>query len=163
MSDKRHIWTLFLVAVCLALAGCSYPRHALLREDIRSIYVPVFENRTRRRGLEVELTRAVTQELKLHTRLRFASRKRAESILEGELLSFQEHGVTKTRDDEIALITIAARARFRWVDNLTEKDIIPWQVVIENRLYPVTLGESVEEGVFRELAQRIVEKMAKEW
>jgi hypothetical protein len=163
MNDKRHIWRLVLIVGCLGLAGCAYPRYALLREDIRTIYVPVFENSTWRRGLEVDLTRAVTEELKLHTHLRFVSRKRAESILEGELLAFEQHGVTKTKSDDIVLTTITARVRFRWVDNLTGKDIVPWQTVVEGRRYPVTLGESVEEGIFREAAQRIVEKMGKEW
>lgn len=163
MNDKRHMWRLVLIVGCLALAGCTYPRYALLREDIHTICVPVFENTTWRRGLEVELTRAVTEELKLHTNLNFASRKRAESILEGELVAFEQHGVTKTKSDEIILTTITVRVRFRWVDNLTGRDIVPWQTVVESRRYPVTLGESVEEGIFREAAQRIVEKMGKEW
>ena len=163
MRHKNHVGGLLLVAGCLALAGCGYPRRSLLRDDIRTVYVPVFANHTWHRGLEVELTRAVAEEVKLHTYLRFAPRQQADSTLEGELLAFEESGATKTEDDEILLTTVTATVRFRWTDNLTGSEIVPNQTIRERLRYPVAVGEPLEREVFRGVAQRIVEKMEKAW
>ena len=163
MTEKRHICVLLLVTGCLVLAGCCYAPCSLLREDIRTVYVPVFDNQTWRRGLEVELTRAVAEELKLHTHLVMAPRDRADSTLEGELLEFEERGAVKDTNDQILAITVTARARFRWVDNLTGTDIVPWRTVSESGRHNVSLAEPMERAVFRELAQRIVEKLGEEW
>ena len=152
-----------LVSACCLLAGCGYSTSTLLRQDIRSISVPVFDNRTWYHGLEVELTRAVVEEVKLHTRLHFAPPGEADSALEGELVSFEQEAPVKTREQDIVLARVTVEVRFRWVDNLTRRDIVPRQSVRETQLYAVPLGGPPESLAFREVAKRIVEKMERDW
>ncbi len=163
MSARRKACKLLLIAGCFVLTGCGYSTSTLLRRDIRTVYVPVFDNHTWHRGLEVELTRAVVEEVKLHTRLGFASRQEADSILEGELIAFEEDVITKTPQDDILLTRLRATVRFRWVDNLTRREIVPLQSIKESTLYPVLIREPRERELFRQMAQRIVEKMEREW
>lgn len=163
MSKRGFCLILMAAAVGVSLTACGYSTSALLRKDIRTISVPVFDNQTFYRGLEVQLTKSMVEELKLHTRLRFAARADADSVLEGDLISYSESVRSKTSNDDILLKQVTATARFRWVDNLTGREIVPWKTVRESTLYAVAVGESQGASVFRELAQRIVEKMEKEW
>ena len=125
--------------------------------------MPAAPTVTWRRGLEVELTRAVLDEVKLHTRLLIAAKYDADSTLEGELLEFTTEIITKTEDDVVLLKRITVEARFRWVDNLTGRDIVPSQTVVESTVVPPLPGESVVQKPFAKLAQRIVERMEKDW
>ena len=159
----RVVAPLALALSCALLAGCNYSTHTLLREDIQTINVTVFDNTTWRRGLEVELTRAVVNEVKLRTRLRLAPPQEAESTLEGELLSYSENSVVKDEDDEVLLKRATVKVRFRWVDNLTGRDIVPWQTVSESKLVALSRSDPLADTVFREAAQRVVEKMEREW
>jgi len=154
---------LVCVAVSVGLCGCKYSTGNLLRDDIRTVYIPVFKNDTFFRGLEVELTRAVVNEIKLHTRMRIAPRDEADSVIEGELVEFEQRSVIRNEDDEIVLKRLAARVRFRWVDNLTLQDIVPSRTVSETETVAAATAGQVEGDLFRELAKAIVENMAREW
>jgi hypothetical protein len=135
----------------------------LLRSDIETVCIPVFDNQTWYRGLEASLTKALVEEVELHTRLRFAPRGRSDSVLEGGLTDYEEEVVATTTADGILMKRITATVRFRWVDNLTGREIVPWQEVTESALFAVRTGEPQEERVLAELAQRIVEKMEEPW
>lgn len=154
---------LLVIVGCVAWTGCAHPRRTLLREDIRTVYVPVFDNTTWHRGLEVALTRAVTEELKLYTHLRFVSREEADSVLEGKLVAFEESKAKKSRMDEILVITVSAEVEFHWVDNRTGNEIVPRQTIRESGRHVTAGGEPLERLVFRKAAQRIVEKMHRDW
>jgi len=163
-TPKRRVAGPLAVALlCALLAGCNYSTHTLLREDIQTINITVFDNTTWRRGLEVELTRAIVNEVKLRTRLRLAPPLEAESTLEGELVSYSEKSVVKDEDDEVLLKRATVSVRFRWVDNLTGREIVPWQTVRESKLVALSRSDPLADTVFREAAQRVVEKMEREW
>lgn len=48
--------------------NAGYQWHSLYREDIQTVAVPVFVNRSYRRGVEISLTKAIIQQLE-RTRL----------------------------------------------------------------------------------------------
>jgi hypothetical protein len=157
-------WLRVLPALlCLLLPACGYTTRSLIRTDIQTVYVPVFDNQTFYRGLEVSLTRSVVEEVSLHTRLRFAARLDSDSTLEGELVAYDENPRAKDTEDNILLKSIVATVRFRWVDNLTGREIVPWTTVREPVLRAVAIGEAPEDLVFAEVAQRIVEHMEEHW
>ncbi|MHC4480458.1 MAG: LPS assembly lipoprotein LptE [Planctomycetota bacterium] len=153
---------LVLVAAAL-LGGCWGYRHRnLFRGDIRTIYIAGFDNRTFRRGLEVPLTRAVTDEIELRTPFLPAPRNQADSILSGELVEFLESSQVKSEDDEVLLDRVTAIVRFRWRDRLTGTDIAEGTVRESVRISEA-LEDSLFDQVFREVAQRIVERMQEPW
>ena len=162
MAKKVLSW--LLVSACvLAGWGCGYSTRALVRRDITSIYVPVFENATFRRGYEKDLTNAVIEELKRFTRLSFAPAGSADSVLTGEIVEVEERVVTKTELDEILEKRISVTVEVRWRDNLTGADLIPARRIREGARVVVALGEDPTARVLRELAQRIVENMQESW
>ena len=171
MSLKGKIWNavVLLIIACL-WTGCGYSTSSLLRDDVHSIYVPVFDNKTWYRGLEVQLTRAIVDEVTLHTRLRIAPRDEADTILEGELVSFEQIAAVVSSGQDVQLTRITAAVEFRWVDNLTRREIVQKQTVRETALYPLTLAGPPgtpygppETLAFRQIAKRIVEKMERNW
>jgi len=147
----------------IVLTGCGYSTSSLIRDDIRTVHVPVFDNQTWRRGLEVDLTRAIVEELKLHTHLRIAPKDEADSTLEGELVEFTQSVVTKSVDDQVLLKRAQATVRYKWKDNLTKRDIVPSRSVMETETVALARADPVETWLFRKLAQRIVESLEQQW
>ncbi len=180
------MWTRRIVFAALAgllvgAWGCGYRAENLFRDDIRTIYVAEFDNQTTRRGLEVALKRAVVEELKLRTPFRFAPRSEADSVLSGRLVQAREASLVKAEDGTTVLAGTGVKVLFRWRDTLTGTDIVPEQTVEESfRLATVTgeteaglsgdpvpadliPGDAEFGAVMAEVAQRLVERMQRNW
>ena len=163
MRHYRRLLWLIIVLACGGGLHCGYSTRSLIREDIGSVYMEVFDNKSFRRGLEKGLSTAVLEELKRHSGLRIADRRSADSILTGELLEVDESVVTKTEADEILLKRITVSVRFRWRDRLTGRDIVPSQTVKGSGRFVSRLGEDPFRSVFQDVAERIVESMHENW
>src|SRR4051812_26943830 len=97
----RLLHCLLPTACCLLLAGCGYQHNgeidsspkstykwsSLYREDINSVAVPIFANKDFRRGVEFNLSTAVVKQMEAHTPYHVAPREKADTILEGEIVS----------------------------------------------------------------------------
>jgi hypothetical protein len=160
---RRRIRVSLLCLTALLAGCCGYGPEAVFRTDIKTIYVEAFDNETFRRGLEVPLTRAIIEEIKLRTPFTFASREKADSVLSGALVEFTESSYVKSETDRVLINKVTARVRFRWRDRLTGEDIVPGQVVSESARIAEVLEGTLFDLVFEETAQRVVENMQKSW
>ena len=167
--EKREGKVLRTAAVYLALitllfaCGCGYTTRFLIREDVKTVYVPIFDNSTYYRGFETALTSAVVDEINNFTDLRIASREDADSILTGRLVAVGENVERKGEDDAIILKDIAFTVHLRWRDTRSQADIRPPFTITDTaRLY--AHDDQDEMGrAFREAAQRIVQAMEENW
>src|SRR5690242_7678168 len=91
------------LALFLSAAGCGYSQsgrydqpiaasngykwHSLYRQDVQSIFVPIFTNKDFTRGVEFGLTKAVVHQLQANTPYRISDREHADTILEGEVVA----------------------------------------------------------------------------
>jgi len=158
-----------LIVSSLLASGCGYHVGFVPRPGLHSIAVPVFENKTLRRELEVSLTQAVIQEIQQRTPLRVAPGARADAVLEGTILDFREQVLVEGPDDEVlesqAVITLAVRLR----DARTGRVIFAYGAGPGATGPPLTevaefvpgRGESAESAgttgeAFRDLAARVV-------
>jgi len=163
MRPCKRVQAVAVTAACLLALGCGYSTRSLIRGGIRTVYVPVFENRTYYRGYEVDLTRAVIDEINDFSNLRIAPRDEAESLLVGTLTDVEEDVERKGEDDTIIAKNITISVHIQWRDNRTQSDIIPPQRLRETaRFYPLD-DPARQDRVFREWAQRIVAKMQGSW
>ena len=105
----------------------------------------------------------VVQELMLHTHLHIAPKEAADSTLLGTLEGFEEEVVTKSVAGNVLLKRARATVRFRWRDNLALRDILAPQTIVETETVAVARADPLATSVFREVAQRIVEKMERDW
>lgn len=77
------------LALALALGGCGYSLRGNLPEDIKTVAVPVFRNRTGEPAVENLLTRAVIEAFSTNGRLRVVAAAAADSILEADVVGYQ--------------------------------------------------------------------------
>jgi len=77
------------LALALALGGCAYSLRGNLPEDIKTVAVPVFRNRTGEPAVENLLTRAVIEAFSTNGRLRVVAPGAADSILEGDVVGYR--------------------------------------------------------------------------
>ena len=76
----------------------GYRLGTTLPPDIRSVYVPAFENRTREPQLEAEATQATIREIQRDGTLRLASADDADAILTVVLTAVSEESLRFSRD-----------------------------------------------------------------
>lgn len=85
---RRRLGALTLATAVVALAGCGYSFHGTLPSHIRTIAVPMFENRTLQPNVDSIITRAVVQALATNGRLRVVRRADADALLEGQVVGY---------------------------------------------------------------------------
>jgi outer membrane lipopolysaccharide assembly protein LptE/RlpB len=77
------------LALALALGGCGYSLRGNLPDDIKTVAVPVFRNRTGEPAVENLITRAVIEAFSTNGRLRVVAAEAADAILEGDVVGYQ--------------------------------------------------------------------------
>lgn len=88
MTRRGALSGVFL-ATLAALGGCGYSLRPSLPPHIKSVHIPVLENRTQEPGIEDFVTQAVTQAFVTSGRVRIAeSAERADAVLEGAIIGY---------------------------------------------------------------------------
>ncbi len=87
----------------LAVGGCTgsggYSNASLFPDDIGSVYLEMFDNRSFRRGVEYTLTDALAKRIEAETPYKIvSSRDRADSIISGQLVTVGEGILTLERE-----------------------------------------------------------------
>lgn len=93
-----------LLAIFLSLHGaCGYTQKAALPRGIKTIHVDTFQNKVSlgntyayEPGLEIKITNAIIRRLHLDGNLRVTAREKADAILEGSLIGFDQEGLRFT-------------------------------------------------------------------
>ncbi len=163
-----------------ALAGCGYSTNgsdpatgsryqwrSLYREDVRTVAVPIFTNKSFRRGVEFALTKAVINDIEAKTPYKVVPKERADTILTGEIVEIELRNLS--RDSQLAIPQeqlYVVTVDFIW------KDLRSGRVLTErknfqqtNTFYP-TLGEGEFLGSQQnaeKLALGIVQELQADW
>jgi len=177
----RLLTLLTLLPGACIVAGCGYQHNgsfdetgkssykwsSLYREDISTVAVPIFANKDFRRGIEFGLSGAVVKQMEAHSPYRVAPRDRADTILEGEIVSAGLSTLsrdTRTAIPQEQLYTMTVN--FRW------KDLRSGRILLERRNFQQTapfygtLGEGEFTGsqsAIEKLALAIVQEMQADW
>lgn len=95
---------------CLTLGACEsgghfsvlgYTTRPNYDPCIKTVYVPIFENQTFRRGLEFDLTRAVIREIEAKTPFKVTSdRSKADTELTGAIVGFNKNILNRNQLNE---------------------------------------------------------------
>jgi hypothetical protein len=169
------------VLALLLVAGCGYRQNnaeidpgksgykwsSLYREDITTVSVPVFQNKDFRRGIEFQLSTAVVKQMEATTPYRVAPRERADTILEGEIIS-TDLG-TLSRDVRTAIPQeqlYTMTVNFRWTDLRSGKILLERRNFQQTAQFFGTLGEGEfvgSQSAAQKLALAIVHEMQADW
>lgn len=140
---------LALAALAAGLAGCGYSLRANLPPGIRTIHVPVLENRTQEPGIEDFITQALTQAVVTGGRLRIATNAReADASLEGAIV---EYRLTSLAFDSSANVT-----QYRLVIGLS----LTFRDLRQNRV--IWKQDRLEERADFQVAGQVTQTLARE-
>ena len=150
-----------------APAQSGYQWKSLYREDIQTVAVPIFTNKDFQRGIEFSLSKAVVNNLEAHTPYKVVPTERADTILEGEILSVRSSTLSRSRasnlpQDQILTVTV----NFTWKDIRTGKVLVQRRNFQQTAPYFATLGEDRYTGTqeaVEKLSLGIVQELQAEW
>jgi hypothetical protein len=171
-------FTTSIFATLLLIAGCGYTHvgddpssgyqwRSLYREDVKTVAVPIFQNRDYTRGVEFSLTKSVINELEAHTPYKVVPRERADTILEGEITSVKRQtvsrdSVTDVPQEQLFIVVVD----FTWKDVRTGRILVSRQNFEQDTTYYPTLGEDQFVGnqlAVDRLALAIVQELQADW
>jgi hypothetical protein len=171
MKDRiLAIVALFMLA---AQGGCGYTFGVTPGKNVRTIAVPVFENKTLRRGFERDLTAAVQREIKESLPYVIAFESTADLILRGQIMAIEENVLVEGRNDEVLEGNIQITVQIRLFDK-TESEIFITRQASDNQgpngmtitdvaEFVPSRGENrstATREALRQMAERIVQVLA---
>lgn len=164
-----------LISWCIGLGGChdvdpaeGYSSASLHRNDVATVCVEMFQSQSFRRGVEFELTRAVAQQIEIHTPFKVVSdRRQADTVLYGTITHISEGGRSRQRDlDRPIENQVTVRVELTWKDLRSGEPILDGKIISVTGDYAPLLGttrtDAANQGA-NDIAVRIVEAMERPW
>ena len=160
------------LSIILSAAGCSglrgYSNETLFPDDISSVRLEMFDNRSFRRGVEYVLSDALAKRIEVETPYKIvSSRDRTDSVISGQLVAVSESILTVERDVARPLekeVTVAAVVN--WKNLNTGRIMINNETVTASASYSEFQNQDFTYAsnlAVNKLAQKIVELMENKW
>jgi len=174
-ETRKVIFVFFfslIVAACLCFCGCGrmsgYSNESLFPEDVGSVYVEMFDNRSLWRGVEYELTDALAKRIEADTPYKIiSSRDRADTLISGQIVAVGESVLTAERETGRALEKeVRLQAVVNWKNLKTGDLLIDNQAVAASASFSEWQNQGFNYAsalAANNLARKIVELMEKEW
>jgi len=159
----------------VAVGGCAsdptkgYALQSTYRTDIRSVTVPIFENRTFERDLQFELADALVKEIEATTPWKVTRGAVADTSLTGAITRVELRQLSKSRrtgltEEGVVSLTVD----FEWRDLRTGQAIVRRQSFTASGLFLPSqgAGEPIEIGRYaaiQALARDIVTELRSPW
>jgi outer membrane lipopolysaccharide assembly protein LptE/RlpB len=77
------------VGTALLVSSCGYRTNTRTAKDIKTIYVPFFENKTSEPNLEISVTERIIQNLIDDNTLKVVPENSADAVLDGQIVDFK--------------------------------------------------------------------------
>ena len=161
-----------LPVLCLVLSGCGllsgYSNESLYREQVKSVYVEMFDSQSFERGIEYELTDAIAKRIEAQTPYKIIDdRNRADTVLGGRIVSAgrgvlsSERRTGRALEKEVELTAVVT-----WKNLKTGEIMISNEQVAAAASYSEWQNQGFKYGstlAANKLAEKIVELMEKQW
>ncbi len=148
------------------ISGCGYSSKSLYDRNISSIYIPIFDNTTFRRGLEFELTKAVKDEIMNRTSLRIVQKDSADTILHGKIVDVTESVLIQNNVDDIVESRYTIFVDIKLVDRRTDRTLFEESGLKKSAEFIVNRGENINTAAAEDitrLAETIVNHLEENW
>lgn len=159
-------------ALLLTIGGCSgstgYSNASLYPDDVESIYLEMFDNRSFRRGTEFTFSNALAKRIEAQTPYKIVSdRDRADSVMSGQLVAVGESILTLERELGRAMEKeVVVTAVVNWKSLKTGRLMINNQTVTAATSYSEFQDQDftyASAAAANKLAQNVVELMENQW
>lgn len=162
----RAIGRVGLLGLGLVLAGCAgYRNDSLFPEGTRRIAVPVFDNETFFRQIELDLTRSVCDEIRSRPGVYLVDESQADVILQGTITDVEQRVLSITRRERPTESSATTEVRCRVVDAETGRLMKEFSER-ERVDFALAAGEGLltaQREAFYELARKIVFQLEADW
>jgi len=155
-------------ALALALA-CGYSTTSRTAKDIRTIYVPFFENKTSEPNLEISVTERVIQHLVTDNTLKVVSEDGADAVLEGQIVEFRNQPFSfnselNAEEYHVVIRVVATLYNRRqnepiWQNRAFQGDGSYFVEQVEDGR---TIDDAIDESI-REITERILNLTVQDW
>jgi hypothetical protein len=161
-----------LVTMVSALTGCSaikgYSNETLFPQDVSSVCLQMFDNKTFRRGVEYELSDALAKRIEADTPYKIVSSSdRADTIISGHIASIREIALSTEREMGTVLEKeLEIRAVVNWKNLKTGELLIDSRSVRASSTYTAYQMQDFKYAsslAANNLARKIVELMERKW
>lgn len=149
--------------------GCGYRHGELYPEGVRTIAVPVFDNRSFYRGVEFELTEALVKQIELRTPYKVTGADAADTILLGTITGVSQRRTSRIRDGGVPQdMEVRVTVDFDWKnqrsgDTLTRrKGLVAAGRYIPTRPVGETL-QTAEHDAVQRMTEQIIASMGADW
>jgi hypothetical protein len=150
-----------------AVSGCGYSTERPFRNDVKTVAVDIFESREFRRGLELQLTEALTKRIEAETPYKLAKKNVADTLLTGEVLEVRQGTLGRDFRTNLPRETAATLVvAFQWKDLRTGEILVDRPHFVQTVEYIRPVGEDFYDASQRladRMAERIVEQMEIDW
>lgn len=154
-----------LAAASLAVVGCGgYSRHDLFPEDVRTVTVQTFQNKTFYKGVQFDLSEALIKQIELETPYKAVSGS-ADTLLEGVITDIQQRKLSRTsKGGLVQEVEVRLVVNFQWKDQRTGKLLRQRKgfIAVGRHVLTSPIGEPFQtgqHGAVQRLAQQIVATM----
>jgi hypothetical protein len=175
--NQKHLvplcpYALMLFVIPFCLCGCSqfsgYSNDAMFPEDVSSIYVEMFDNKSFWRDVEYDLSTALAKRIEADTPYKIvSSRDRADTVISGQISSIGRSSPTTERETGRPLeFELELRATVNWKNLKTGELLINRRSAMASASYSSLQQQDFDYAsslAANKLAQRIVELMEKRW
>lgn len=171
--SRRHqsvlVRCFLLCLAALPLVGCGYSHTAMYPDNVGTVGVPIFDNRTPYRAAEFDLTEALIKEIELRTPYKVVHPSKATTVLHGVITSISQRVLSQRKigglPEEVEVTMVV---NFEWKDTRTG------EVLRDRKGFPIAtrhvparpISEPFEVAQHRAaevMAQNIVDAMRKGW
>jgi hypothetical protein len=146
----------------------GYSNESLFPENVNSVCLKMFDNQSFRRGVEYDLSNALSKRIEVDTPYKIISNvDRADTVLSGQIVSISE--IALSADREIGSVLekeVELRAIVDWKNLKTGQLLIDHQEVLASASYsPYQMQDFkyASSVAANNLAQKIVELMERRW
>jgi hypothetical protein len=162
----------FCLFTCLCLCGCSrmggYSNESLFPQEVNTVCLKMFDNRTFRRGVEFELSDALAKRIEAQTPYKIVSSEdRADTVMDGQIVTITESALSLERElGSVLEKEVELCAVVNW------KNLKTGELLIANRQVSASASYSPYQKqdfayasslAANNLALKIVELMEKRW
>ena len=165
-----HICTFCVIS--LFLQGCGifsgYSNQSIYHEDVKTVYVKMFDNQTFRRGVEYELTDALAKRIEAETPYKIvSSQDKADTVISGKIQSIFEFPLTIERQaGRLLEQEVGITAVVNWKNLKTGELLIDNKTLSASASYSEYQQQDFKYGsnlAANNLARNVVELMETKW
>lgn len=175
MFRKTSFQFSLLLVVLSFFSACGYTQKAALPAGIKSIHVDTFKNKMSlsrlyayEPGLEIKISKAVIRRMNIDGNLKVVSRRKADAILEGDLVALDQEGLRFTGLEGVEEYRLYVVTALR-LKNAKTGDII-WEEpnFSGDSTYFVTGARAISrnaaaEQAIERLARNIADRIVEDW